>query len=80
MKAALAFLDILIGSPRNLTAADVARVHAAGVDDRGLDDLVQVCALFTIYTRVADALGFEIPSEEVLNRGADIVLKHGYDL
>ena len=79
VKAALAFLEILATSPGELTSADVERVREAGVDQRSIDDLVQVCAIFTIIVRVADALDFEIPSEHVLNRGADIVLQYGYD-
>lgn len=80
LKAALVFLEILATSPGELTSAHVNTLREAGVDHRSIDDLVQVCAIFTIYVRVADALGFEIPSEQVLNRGADIVLRHGYDL
>jgi alkylhydroperoxidase family enzyme len=80
LKAALVFLEILATSPAELTSAHVNTVREAGLDQRSIDDLVQVCAIFTIIVRVADALDFEIPSEQVLNRGADIMLRHGYDL
>ena len=72
LKAALVFLEILATSPAELTSAHVHTVREAGLDQRSIDDLVQVCAIFTIFVRVADALDFEIPSEQVLNRGADI--------
>jgi len=39
---------------------------------------VRICALFSLIDRVADALGFEVPSPDCFARGAELLLRHGY--
>jgi hypothetical protein len=43
-----------------------------------MEDAMHVCALFNIYTRLADALGFDIPSQEAFSRAAEMLLRRGY--
>jgi hypothetical protein len=57
---------------------DAAR--AAGVSDQALRDAATVCALFTIIVRLADSLGWDVPSADVLRRRAPLMLEGGYSL
>jgi len=49
-----------------------------GVTAAAIKDAIRICALFNLIDRVADALGFEIPSERGLTRSAKILLWKGY--
>lgn len=48
------------------------------MSDQAIEDAIHVCALFNIIDRVADALGFDIPTPEGFAQGADNLLKRGY--
>jgi alkylhydroperoxidase family enzyme len=78
LKVTLAFLEKLTLHPEEVGPADAAAVRAAGVSDEALEEAIQVCALFNIVDRVADALGFEVPSSRVTERVAEVLLKRGY--
>jgi hypothetical protein len=56
--------------------ADVAR--AAGVSDQALRDAASVCALFSMIVRMADSLGWDVPSPERLAARAPAMLEGGY--
>lgn len=56
------------------------QVRAAGVSEAALDDAITVCFIFNLITRVADALGFAVPSPEDFSRQANMLLKRGYRL
>lgn len=47
----------LTATPREVGAKDLAPLHAAGLNDTDIHDLVQVVAYFNYITRIADALG-----------------------
>ena len=55
-------------------------MHAAGVSDQALRDAATVCALFSMIVRLADSLGWEVPSPERLAARAPAMLDGGYAL
>lgn len=55
-------------------------MRAAGVSDRALRDAITVCALFSMIVRLADALGWDVPSPERLAQRAPAMLEGGYAL
>ncbi len=77
-RAALGFLEKLTLRPAELAAHDVAPLRAAGIPGEGIEELVRVCACFNVITRVADVLGFDVPSAESFDRGAVHLLRWGY--
>jgi len=49
-----------------------------GLTEQDIEDVAVVCALFNVIVRIADTLGFEVPPEEVFEKIAPMMLKHGY--
>lgn len=78
LRAALCFLEKLTLCPNDVNSSDVEPLRAAGVGSTAMEEVVHICALFCLIDRVADALGFEVPSPECFARGAELLLKHGY--
>ena len=76
----LGFLEKLTLAPEEVTRADADAVRAAGVSDEALVDAIHICALFSMIVRLADALGWEIPSFESFFERADAMLADGYAL
>ena len=66
--------------PDELTPADAEAVLAAGVSRQALRDAATVCALFSMIVRLADALGWDVPSWERLQARAPAMLEGGYVL
>ena len=78
LRATLGFLEKLTLCPSDIGPEDVAPLRAAGLSDQAIEDAIYVCAYFNVIDRVADALGFDIPSPEGFAQGADSLLKRGY--
>lgn len=76
----LAFVEKLTLRPEEVGPADAAAVRAAGVSDRALQDAITVCALFNMIVRLADSLGWDVPSVERLRQRAPAMLDGGYAL
>lgn len=76
--AAAAFLEGLTRDPRSVSAADVERARAAGVDDDALAEAIYVAFFFNTMNRLADALGFEHRSDRARVRGAEMLRRRGY--
>ena len=57
---------------------DLACLRRAGVSDRAILDATYVCVGFNIITRIAHALGFQIPAEELFVRAAKLLKIFGY--
>lgn len=57
---------------------DLAASRAAGLTNRAILEATYVCAGFNIITRIADALGFKIPSEQLFSRAAKLLVIFGY--
>jgi alkylhydroperoxidase family enzyme len=80
LRETLGYIEKLTLSPAELTAADAARVLAAGVSEAALIDAIHVAALFNMIVRLADSLGWEVPSFEEFQARADRMLATGYAL
>ncbi len=80
MRATLAFLEKLTLRPDELGSADADAVRAAGVSDQALRDAATICALFNMIVRLADSLGWDVPSPDRLQARAPAMLEGGYAL
>jgi uncharacterized peroxidase-related enzyme len=80
LRAMLGFLEKLTLRPEELGPEDADRVRAAGVSDEAVVDAVHVAALFNMIVRLADSLGWDVPTwESCLDRG-EAMLSRGYAL
>ncbi len=80
LAATLVFLEKLTLRPDELGPADVEAARAAGVSNQALREASTVCALFSMIVRLADSLGWEVPSPESLRARAPAMLEAGYRL
>ena len=78
LRAALAFIEVLTQRPDELTEADAEAAYAAGVSREALRDAATVSALFNMITRLADALGWDVPSWDRTIARAPAMLDGGY--
>ena len=78
LRATLGFLEKLTLTPAEVGAADLVPLRSAGVTDEAIEDAIQVCALFNVYNRLADALDFYVPAGDGHAALARFVLKRGY--
>jgi alkylhydroperoxidase family enzyme len=76
----LGFLEKLTLRPEEVTPDDADRVRAAGTSDEAMADAIHVAALFNMIVRLADSLGWDVPTwESCLDRG-EAMLSRGYAL
>jgi alkylhydroperoxidase family enzyme len=80
LRATLGFLEKLTLHPADVTREDGDAVRAAGVSNEALIDAIHVCALFSMIVRLADSLGWDVPSFESFSARADAMLASGYAL
>lgn len=80
LKAALGLVRKLTLSPEEVGADDLRATLEAGVSEDAAIDAMYVCFAFNLIDRVADALGFDLMDEEGYRRGAQALLRHGYNL
>jgi uncharacterized peroxidase-related enzyme len=82
LKAAIGFIEKLTLSPAEIGPADVLSLRAEGIGDRAIEDLIHVRGLFGIATRMADALGFDLPDPVAAarERRAVAVMRRGRTL
>jgi alkylhydroperoxidase family enzyme len=80
LRATLVFLEVLTLRPDELTRADAEAVYAAGVSPQALRDAATVCSLFSMIVRLADSLGWDVPTWERLQARAPAMLEGGYAL
>lgn len=78
MRAALAFIEVLTLRPDELAEADTEAAYAAGVSRDALRDAATICALFNMITRLADSLGWDVPSWDRTIARAPAMLEGGY--
>ena len=78
LRAMLGFLEKLTLEPWAVTATDVVPLRTAGLSDPAIEDAIHVAALFNIYDRMADTLGFDVPGPESFAFGATMLLRRGY--
>jgi alkylhydroperoxidase family enzyme len=80
LRATLGFLEKLTLQPEDVAREDADAVRAAGVSDEALIDAIHVCALFSMIVRLADSLGWDVPSFESFSARGDALLASGYAL
>ena len=78
LRTTLGFIEKLAQSPSGVTAADVRPLLEAGVSREAVADAVYVLFLFSIYTRLSDTLGWDVPSAAAFEASARILLERGY--
>ena len=78
LAATLVFLEKLTLRPDELGAADAAAARSAGVSDQALRDAATVCSLFNMIVRLADSLGWDVPTWDSLTARAPAMLEGGY--
>jgi hypothetical protein len=66
--------------PHELTRADAAAVLSTGVSEHALVDAIHVAALFNMIDRLADSLGWDVPSDKAFSARAQAMLESGYTL
>jgi uncharacterized peroxidase-related enzyme len=80
LAAMLAYLEKLTLTPDAIGPDDVAPLRTAGLSDEAIADAVHVCAMFNVYDRLADALGWEVPANpEFWPKQSRYLLKSGYE-
>jgi uncharacterized peroxidase-related enzyme len=62
-RALCSYAEKLTREPWAMQRADVERLRAAGLDDAGVHEAVQVIAYFNYINRVADALHIDLEPE-----------------
>ena len=80
LRATLGFIEKLTLRPAELRRVDAERVLAAGVSEQALVDAIHVAALFNMIVRLADSLGWNVPSFDEFHDRADRMLAGGYKL
>ena len=80
LRATLGFLEKLTLRPEEVTHDDAEAVRAAGVSEDALVDAIHVCAFFSMIVRLADSLGWDVPTFESFEERADGMLASGYTL
>jgi len=80
LRATLGFLEKLTLRPHELGPAHADAARAAGVSDEALVDAIHVAALFNMIDRLADSLGWDVPSFEDFSARAEAMLASGYAL
>jgi alkylhydroperoxidase family enzyme len=80
LRATLGFIEQLTLRPSELTPDDAARVLDAGVSRQALVDAIHVAALFNMIVRLADSLGWDVPTFDEFHARADRMLASGYAL
>jgi len=78
LRATLDLLQKATLAPAEVRPADVDAARAAGVSDGAIEDALTVCAYFNLIDRVADSLGFDLPSREEHAAYAPQFLTEGY--
>jgi alkylhydroperoxidase family enzyme len=76
----LGFLEKLTLRPDTLGPKDADAVRAAGVSDEAMVDAIHVAALFNMIVRLADSLGWDVPTWEACLARGKAMLSRGYAL
>jgi len=78
LRAALNLIEKLTLTPDQIESGDIEALRTEGLSDEAIEDAIHVTVLFNIMNRIADSLGFEIPTAKGFARAADVLLKRGY--
>lgn len=80
MRATLGLLEKLTLVPAEVAGEDLVELRAAGLSDRAILDAAYVCVGFNIITRIGNALGFNVPPDEVFTRASRYLTVFGYSV
>ena len=80
MRATLGLLEKVTLWPGEVVGEDLTGLRAAGLSDRAILDAAYVCVGFNIITRIANALGFKVPPDEVFSRASRLLTLFGYSV
>ena len=78
LRAALKLIEKLTLTPGQVESSDMDALRAEGLGDTAIEDVIHVTVAFNIIDRIADSLGFAIPTAKSFARAADVLLKRGY--
>jgi alkylhydroperoxidase family enzyme len=78
LRAVLSLIEKLTPTPEQVEPKDIEALRDEGLSDEAIEDAIHVTALFNIIDRIADSLGFEIPTAKSFARAAGFLLKRGY--
>ena len=78
LRATLRFLRKVTLTPGEVAPEDAEAVRTAGAPDEAIADALYVCFYFNLIDRIADSLGFDVPSDAELRAGAAAFLAEGY--
>ena len=78
LRRTLGFLEKLTISPSEVSREDIESMRSVGVSDRAIEEAIYVCFLFSVMDRLADALGFDMPSAKDFQRGGRVLYSFGY--
>ena len=79
LRAALGFVEALSLRPDRIEAeADIRPLREQGLSDEDIENVAAICAAFHVIVRIADALDFEVPTEEEFARLAPKMAARGY--
>lgn len=76
----LGLLEKVTLAPAEVVGEDLVELRAAGLSDRAILDAAYVCMGFNIITRIANALGFKVPPDEVFSRASRYLTLFGYNI
>lgn len=77
-QAMLVYLEKLTLAPTTVGHADITALRASGLSDEAIAEAAAVCLVFSVINRLADAFGFDLPSEFMQKNGARLVGRMGY--
>ena len=80
LRAALGFVEKPTLRPHELGREDAEAAREACVSDDALVDAINVAGLFNMIVRLADSLGWDVPSFDEFSARADAMLASGYAL
>src|SRR5262245_19266580 len=80
LRAALALLEALTLRPSDVNAGMMRAAKAAGLTDRAIREAAYVCFLFNTFDRLADSLGFTLPTEQQARTSGGLLHRAGYGL
>jgi alkylhydroperoxidase family enzyme len=78
VRSMLGLLRKMTLAPDEVAPEDVEAVRRAGVADQAIVDALRVGALFNVIDRIADALGFVVPTPEAFADAAPAFFERGY--
>jgi alkylhydroperoxidase family enzyme len=80
LRAALRYLEALTLRPAEVDAPLMRELRAAGLSDTAIREATYVCFLFNVLDRLADALGFPLPTEEEAQTIGKLSHRFGYGI